>query len=682
VTPSTAARLAWGVLGLTVALLAASLALGLTGGEGLAPAGFVPATLAFGVVGALIAVRTPNRVGWLFLAVAATAAVSVVAKSYAARAPAATLPAAPWAGWTLTVVLGIGGPLFFLTPLLFPDGRLPSRRWWPVVWVAAVAGLIQIACAAISDVNFSSNFPHLRDPVTLVPARDLAGLFDIATGLGSVVFLAGAAAVAVRLRRCQGEERLQLKWFAYAAAVAAVTVAVDSQFTNPLAAFEIVVPLIPAAAGVAILKYRLYDIDVVINKTVVYAALAGFITAVYVLVVVGIGALAGSQGRPGLGLPILATAVIAVAFQPVRERVQRFANRLVYGKRATPYGALSELSERMGSAPATEDLLPRMARILAEATGAARTDVWLRSGDALRAVACWPPDAGPRAAIQLDGDDVPAPGGSDRVVAVRHHGELLGALSVVKKRGEAFTPTEDKLIAHLASQAGLVLRNVRLAEQLMARLEELRASGQRLVSAEDRERRRLERDIHDGAQKRLEDLAAKLRQARQNLDYDQPRAKQLLSEVRSEISGTVANLRDLARGIYPPLLADLGLAAALEAQARKEPVPVVVEADGIGRYSRDAEAAVYFCVLEALRNVAKYGRASQAVVRLCGPGLQFSVTDDGAGFDAHPTGYGIGLQAMADRLSAVGGGLEVRSEPGRGTTVTGRLPTHALGPAP
>ncbi len=389
-TRSAAARLAWGVLCLIVALLAASVALGLTGGEGWAPAGFVPATVAFGVVGALIAARTGNRVGWLFLAVAAASAVSDVAKSYAARAPAATLPAAPWAGWTLTVVLGIGGPLFFLTPLLFPDGRPPSRRWWPVVWVAAAAGLIQIACAATSDVNFSGNFPHLRDPVTLFPAHGLARLYDIATGLGRLVFLAGAAAVAVRLRRSHGEERLQLKWFAYAAAVAAVTVFVYSQFTNPVGAFEILVPLIPAAAGVAILKYRLYEIDAVINKTVVYAALAGFITAVYVLVVVGIGALAGSPGRPGLGLPILATAVIAVAFQPVRERVQRFANRLVYGKRATPYGALSELSERMGSAYATEDLLPRMARILAEATGAARTDVWLRAGDALRADACWP----------------------------------------------------------------------------------------------------------------------------------------------------------------------------------------------------------------------------------------------------------------------------------------------------
>src|SRR5213076_290396 len=144
-----------------------------------------------------------------------------------------------------------------------------------------------------------------------------------------VVFLAGAAAVAVRLRRCQGEERLQLKWFAYAAAVAAVTVAVDSQFTKPLAAFEIVVPLIPAAAGVAILKYRLYDIDVVINKTVVYAALAGFITAVYVLVVVGLGALIGAgTSKPNLGLSILATAVVAMAFQPVRGRIQKLTNRL------------------------------------------------------------------------------------------------------------------------------------------------------------------------------------------------------------------------------------------------------------------------------------------------------------------------------------------------------------------
>jgi hypothetical protein len=192
---------------------------------------------------------------------------------------------------------------------------------------------------------------------------------------------------------------------------------------------------IPAACVVAILKYRLYGIDVVISKTVAYAVLAAFLTAVYVLLVVGAGTLAGSGGRPSLGLSILATAVVAVAFQPVGERAQRFANRLVYGKRATPYQALSQLSERMASTYATEDLLPTMATIVAEATGAARADVWLRDGDELRAVASCPADAGSRPAIALAGGEFPAGGGADRRVPVMHHAELLGALSITKNAG-------------------------------------------------------------------------------------------------------------------------------------------------------------------------------------------------------------------------------------------------------
>jgi signal transduction histidine kinase len=221
-----------------------------------------------------------------------------------------------------------------------------------------------------------------------------------------------------------------------------------------------------------------------------------------------------------------------------------------------------------------------------------------------------------------------------------------------------------------------VLQNVRLTEELRANLEELRASRQRLVTAQDAERRRLERNIHDGAQQQLVALAVKVRLARSLSSRDPQKVDGLLEQTEGELAQAMNDLRDLARGIYPPLLADQGLLAALTAQARKSPVPVSVEADVIGRFSQEVEAAVYFCTLEALQNVAKYANANGARVHLHrGDGhLDFEVTDDGIGFDPSAKGVGTGTQGMADRLAALGGELRVDSSPGAGTTVTGRVP--------
>ena len=276
----------------------------------------------------------------------------------------------------------------------------------------------------------------------------------------------------------------------------------------------------------------------------------------------GSGSLIGRGDQPNVALSILATGVVAIAFQPVRERVQRFANHLVYGKRATPYEVLSEFSDRLGGAYAAEDLLPRMARILAEGTGAARTDVWLASGSVLRPDATWPEDA---PALP----DLPVEPFPDAVIPVRHQGELLGALSLEKRTGETLSATERKLVEDLAGQAGLVLRNVRLTEELLARLEDLKASRQRLVAAQDEERRKLERNLHDGAQQQLVALSVKARLAQQLARRDPARVALMLEQIQSDTNDALENLRDLARGIYPPLLQDKGLVAALEAQARK-----------------------------------------------------------------------------------------------------------------
>jgi signal transduction histidine kinase len=652
------------------------------------------------IAGAVIVVRQPrNVIGWLLLAVPLCGAFAFVAGDYATyalvTAPGA-LPfgrAAAWIDrWVLVPALCLPVLLF----LLFPDGRVPSRRWRPVLWLACVAPVVTAALFALTPGRMTGAFAQLT-PIQVINPTGIGGaggVIEVLSQIGGIscllaVPLAGASLVA-RFRNRRGDERQQIKWLAFVGAAFLAELALTMGVGIPLEHSPAVQGLgnwmfglmfltlavgIPAACAVAILKYRLYDIDVVISKTVVYAALAAFITAAYVLVVVGVGALAGSGGRPSVGLSILATALVAVAFQPVRERVQWLANRLVYGRRATPYQALAQLSERVAGTYASEELLPTMARIVAEATGATRTEVWLRSGGELRDGARWPADAEPRPTMPLTGSGLPAAQSGARIVPVMHHGELLGALSIIKKRGDAFTATEDALIGNLATQAGLVLRNVALTEQLMARVAELAASRERLVTARDRERRRLERDLRDGAQRELAGLASKLAETAQALERDEARAKVLLNQVSSEIAAALASLRELARGIYPALLADMGIAAALDAQARKAPIPVSVKADTIGRYPQEIEAAVYFCVLEALHNLARHADARASVHLSVSDGdLRFEVTDDGQGPEPGTGRPGADLQAMADRIDALGGEILIDSGPGRGTRIHGSVP--------
>jgi signal transduction histidine kinase len=247
---------------------------------------------------------------------------------------------------------------------------------------------------------------------------------------------------------------------------------------------------------------------------------------------------------------------------------------------------------------------------------------------------------------------------------------------VTKPPNDPLTVAEDKLITDLASQVGLVLRNVQLTEELRANLEQLKASRQRLVTAQDGERRRIERNIHDGAQQQLVALAVQASMAERIAGKDPERERELLRSVQQGLQEALGDLRDLARGIYPPLLADQGLVAALEAQARRSAVPVDVTAEAIERYPQETEAAVYFCVLEALQNVAKYADATRATVRLHAPDheIRFVVEDDGRGFDEATTSYGTGVQGMVDRLAALGGTLTLRSTPGHGTSIEGTLP--------
>jgi signal transduction histidine kinase len=679
---------AWGALAAGVFFVVAALPMALATArvvpDALNAVGFVTALvgLFWLATGALIVSRQPrNWAGWLMTFVGFTVCLYLFVNPYAIyglRVSPGSVPLIGVAAWVneyaFLAVAFI--PLLFL---LFPDGRLPGRRWrW------AAAGLLGgMTLAFLAFFVRAASFNNLRDygiryenPFGIEALGRAPG---VAIGIGTIVAMVSSVAcvfgLRARFKRSSGEERQQMRLLVFVGSLAAALLTITfviSLFASSLGfdqdgswpIFPILLGLtaatvafgVPIAFLVAIYRYRLYDLDVVIRKTVIVGSMTVFIAVVYGAIVGGVGALVGSRGGPALAF--LGAAVLAIAFQPARDRARRFADRVVYGKRATPYEVLTEFSERVGETYASEDVLERMVTVLGEGTGAEAATVWLRIGAGFRPEATWPSDVAPAATLPDDATEV------------RHQGELLGALSIAMPPNDPMDPVKEQLIADLATQAGLVLRNVRL-------IEELRASRQRLVASQDEERRKLERNLHDGAQQQLVALAVKQRLLGNLIGRDDDKARAMVSQLAADTNDALETLRDLARGIYPPLLADQGLVAALEAQARKAAVPTTVEGNGVGRFGQDVEAAVYFSCLEALQNVAKYAEASSATIVLSnGDGsLRFTVTDDGTGFDASRTSYGTGLQGIADRLAALSGVLDVRSEPGQGTTVIGTIPT-------
>jgi signal transduction histidine kinase len=626
-------------------------------------------------VGGLIAARQPaNRIGWLLVAIGVSASLLDIPRLYAGAAiyvyPG--LPGALWLYWVSQLIwILVFTQLLVLLPLWFPDGRLLSRRWSAVIGLAAVPVLLVF----VASLDPSATAP-LRNPVGV---RALAGVNNTLNSPAFTIFILatyalGISSLVVRYRRGGEQQRQQLKWLLVAVVLLLVALVFQISFpalqNSPLIALA--AAFLPIAIGIAVLRYRLYDIDLIINKALVYGGLAAVITAVYVLVVVNIGALVGGSRR--LWLSLLTTAVIALAFQPLRLWAQRLANRLVYGQRATPYEALSQFSEHLSETYSEEDILDRMTRILAQGTGARRAEAWVRAGQRLVLASSSPPPAEPLIPLTMKNGSLPEMQ-RDIVVPVSHGGELLGALAVDKKRGESLNAVEQKLVANLAGQAGLVLKNVGLNRELLARLDDLRASRQRLVTAQDEERRRIERNLHDGAQQHLIALKMKVGLA-EGIAEPESKARPILAQLKHDADEAIDNLRELARGIYPPLLASDGLGAALRAHAGRLTVPVELELDGVPRQPREVESAIYFCCLEALQNVAKYAEASRVRVRVWtgDSSLAFKVEDDGRGFDPATAVRSSGLQNMRDRLEALGGSLEVRSTVGTGTTVQGRTP--------
>jgi signal transduction histidine kinase len=644
--------------------------------------------LAFPAVGIAIAVRQPwHPVAWIFIGVGLLLIGAIGMLEYAIYA-LYSRPPLPWgeaAAWAANSLPTAFIYLLILLPMVFPDGHALSPRWRILIWLTAVATIVATIGIAFAPQNLYPPLESRMNPAALHGTAGVAMLFAARVGQGLVGLggLLGIGSLVLRYRQASGDERQQIKWFAFGAAL--LILALFPESVLPPAAtgipalnifLVIAFAAVPVFSGVAMLRYRLYDIDIVLNRAVLFGVLGVFITAVYIGIVVVAGAAvdryAGAFGSEVL--VAVATAIVAIAFQPVRQAAQRLANRLVYGRRATPYDVLASFSKRVAGEYAIEEVLPSMARILAEGSGATRADVWLRQDDQLRPVASWPASSASPEPIQLSDGQLPGFNGVSRAAAVRHDGELLGALTIIKARNNPVTPIEASLLSDLATQAGLVLRNARL-------IEDLRASRRRIVAAQDARAKTLERNLHDGAQQQLVALAVKAGLVERFVGSDDDRVRALVGDLKAGAQEALGSLRDLAHGIFPPLLAEQGLAAALESQARKTTVPTTVEAHSIGRYSQDVESAVYFCCLEALQNITKYAKASAAVVRLEQNGgvLTFTVNDDGVGFDPATSRRGAGTTNMVDRLEALGGSLQVESSPGGGTTVTGRVPNVTAG---
>jgi signal transduction histidine kinase len=691
----TARRLAhstWlGTLAIWIGALIFAVATSTAGAIPLVLLGLPMAT--YGSVGALVARRDPrNPIGWLFSMVALALALWMFGTAYAevglvGASGIGDLPGATAAAWTgvlaLVALLPVALPLFLL---IFPDGHLRSRRWRPVAWAISLGGFLLVLGTVGQLWDLDSLVLHPPGWAVRIPRIDLA--YDAGLILVVGTAFAGLLALVLRFRESSAEQRQSLRLLlgvivamAFTTALAIVTVltsrGADWSWIAIILAFLTdgfgVLIGIPLATAAAVLTFGLYDVGVVVKKTVVYVVLVIFFVLLLGLLSLLASPLAfiGSSdtgGRELLLARILTTAavfalVLVLTFRPVK----RLARRLVYGRRATRYEAMAEFSERLGDAYSTEDVLPRMAEIVRTSTGADVAKVWLHVGGEIRPVASSPRDMPLGAAIEAGPDALPDLDGL-RSFPVRDRGELLGALTVAMPAAEPLSKDGEQLVIDLASQAGLVLRNVRL-------IEELHESRRRIVTAQDERARKLERDIHDGAQQQLVALSVKLGLAEQLASRDAGQTSALLAELKSDATDALENVRDLARGIYPPVLADHGLAAALEAQARKALVMVRLDANGSGRYPSEIEAAVYFCCLEALQNIAKYASANEAIIRLgrSNGDLTFQVVDDGRGFDPATAG-GSGLTNMRDRVEAVGGTLEIQSEPGIGTSVTGRVP--------
>ena len=638
----------------------------------------VPLALAFAVIATAILRRLPGHpVGWLFALVGGAVAASFFAEAYAAW----RLPGLSWVLWSWTILTG---PICFglaMALLLFPTGRPPSPGWrWLARLLWAYLGVAGLVCALapwprrdeflVVEVQQLRGWPD-HNPVGWEGPLWLAEASALVVPAGVVLLLGSALSLLPRWRRSAGDERQQVKWLGLAALlllleliaglVQALAAAPDDDPVGELvgdALFLTAVAGLPVALGLGIVRYRLYDIDVIISRTLVYSGLAGFIALSYVASVVVAGELIGRTAGSSTVLALAATAGVAAGVHPLRTRLQTGADRLVFGRRAAPYELMAWFGHQLAQASAPPEVLARIAETAGQAARARAAQVTVSLPDGTVRTGSWPAGAA-RPAYQ-------------RMVPVHHAGEPVGEIAVAG----AGRPGDLALLRQVAAISAGALRNLRLLaeleslhETIQAQNGEIAASRDRLAAAAEPERRRLERQV---GQRIGPDLAA-LRGALPRLSQADP---DQLAAGCHRLSGHAAHLveelRALSRGVLPPVLVDHGLVAALRALLRRLDYPVTLEVTppvAATRFPAPVETTAYLCCRAALEAAGGAGRTDAAQLRLwCdGPSVAFTVGHAPAGPASED------LAALGDRAAALGGELAVVRDDRR-TTVTGRLP--------
>lgn len=618
-------------------------------------------SVAFAAVGAVLLVRRPeNPLGWVFLAIASTSAVLGMGGVYAKHALEHGWPGGTFVAWfadfmaTPTVGLVAG-----VLPQLFPAGRTLGPRWrWPLFCAFGY-----ILLAPIGNGFYPQ---HLESVASLVnpyaiPAAKQA--FSLVVGaaavFGAVAVVGTLAGLAVRWRRASRDERQQLKWFAVAVCLLPIPLAthdVSSQISNAIISLLFVV--IPVTIGIAILRYRLYDLDLVISRTVGYLAVSAVVAGLYLAIVAVVEA--ATSGSVSLAVHVIAAVAAAAAFHPVRVRMQRAVDRLFYGDRARPYDAVAGLARRMEAALDPDDVLPTIVRTVADALRLPYVAIQLREADGWHTAA----EHG-----HLHGEP--------DVFPMTYQGETVGRMTVCPRRaGEALDAADQRLLADLARQAGVAAQAVRATSALLR-------SRAELVTAREEERRRLRRDLHDGLGPTLAGVTMGLHAAQTFVARDPAEAKRLMAGLEAQVEEAIADIRRLVYGLRPPALDEFGLVRALQLhatriEAQPDGIDIVIDSppEGLGRLPAAVEVAAYRIVTEAITNVTRHARARTCKVRLCLNGaLELDVTDDGRGLDpARPAG--VGVTAMRERAAELGGVLIIE-ELRPGTRVRARLPVSS-----
>ncbi len=687
----TARRLSWSItvfsvilvmIGLVISILAQIVANGQLGP--FSHQFFTPVfTLTFGVVGALVASRHPrNPISWIFCTIGFLSALNMFGTGYVLYDQLAVksgfLPGVAFARWLNTWLWLLNGllPLTFLL-LLFPNGRLPSTRWRPIAWAAGlgIIGLI-VAIAAFHPVPGKEIGLIEANPLGIQGGAEVMNaLMTVATPLVLVGILGSIASVVVRFRKAAGIERAQLKWLAFAGlmvvpgmilATILSSVWPDDPLVGELTILisAVMIVNIVVASGIAILRYRLWDIDIVINRTLVYGSLTALIVGIYVVIVGSLGTVL--QTGANLPVSLVATGIVATSFQPLRERLQRGVNRLMFGERDDPYAVLGRLSERLEGVVASQVVLPTIVETVAEALKLPYAAIALKEGEHFKIAAEYTRAAAPK----------PKPNAAMEILPVVYQLETMGQLILAPRApGEPFSPTDRRLLETIARQAGIAAYNVRLTQ-------DLQRSRERLVTTREEERRRLRRDLHDGLGPVLASMSFKLDAVHNLADHDPTAVKKMTAELKTQMQGALMDIRRIAYNLRPPALDELGLVGALKehmaSNNQAQGLHITLEApECLPPLTAAVEVAAYRIVLEALTNVSRHARAQHCCVRLSlADGLCLEVIDDGRGLPDTVRG-GVGLTSMRERAEELGGTCVAEALAQGGTGVRARLPSSA-----